>query len=101
MFLIENGFVQVIEVVGLFDRQGNCNLDQALSRYSWRFKVNRLLLGLPRPTIQQIQQHLKEVHFVGYGYFLGTDMHLLGFYRDSMHYLLQRSSVLLHGDILQ
>ncbi|KAB1200329.1 Lysine-specific demethylase 5A [Morella rubra] len=52
--------IKVIEVVGLFDRQGNCNLDQALSRYSWRFKANRLLLGLPRPTIQQIQQHLKE-----------------------------------------
>ncbi|KAE8055327.1 hypothetical protein FH972_012174 [Carpinus fangiana] len=52
--------VKAIEVAGLYDHQGNCNLDLAFARYSWRFKVNRLLEGLQKPTIQQIQQHLKE-----------------------------------------
>ena len=46
-FLIGNGFVaQVIEVAGLYDHQANCNLELALARFSWRFKVNRLLGGL-------------------------------------------------------
>jgi histone demethylase JARID1 len=53
-------------VAGLYDHQGNSNLDLAFARYSWRFKVNRLLEGLQKPTIQQIQQHLKEVCFIDY-----------------------------------
>ncbi|XP_059443641.1 lysine-specific demethylase JMJ17 isoform X2 [Corylus avellana] len=52
--------IKAIEVAGLYDHQGNCNLDLAFARYSWRFKVNRLLEGLQKPTIQQVQQHLKE-----------------------------------------
>ena len=64
-FLIGNGFVaQAIEVAGLYDHQANRNIELALARYSWRFKVNRLLGGLQKPKIQLIQQHLKEVCFI-------------------------------------
>ncbi|XP_050266962.1 lysine-specific demethylase JMJ17 isoform X1 [Quercus robur] len=52
--------LKAIEVAGLYDHQANHSLELALARYSWRFKVNRLLGGLQKPTIQQIQQHLKE-----------------------------------------
>jgi len=52
--------IKAIEVAGLYDYQGNCNLDLAFARYSWRFKVNRLLEGLQKFSIQQIQQYLKE-----------------------------------------
>ncbi|XP_030946999.1 uncharacterized protein LOC115971303 [Quercus lobata] len=52
--------LKAIEVAGLYDHQANHSLELALTRYSWRFKVNRLLGGLQKPTIQQIQQHLKE-----------------------------------------
>ncbi|KAL4603864.1 hypothetical protein ACB092_10G153600 [Castanea dentata] len=52
--------LKAIEVAGLYDHQANHNLELALARYSWRFKVNRLLGGSQKPTIQQIQQHLKE-----------------------------------------
>ena len=66
-FLIGNGFVaQAIEVAVLYDHQANRNLELALARYSRRFKVNRLLGGLQKPKIQQIQQHLKEVCFIGH-----------------------------------
>ena len=65
--MVGNGFIaQAIEVAGLYDHQANHNLELALARYSWRFKVSRLLGGLQKPTIQQIQQHLKEVCFINY-----------------------------------
>ena len=37
--------LKAIEVAGLYDHQANHNLELALARYSWRFKVNRLLGG--------------------------------------------------------
>ncbi|KAM4074912.1 hypothetical protein ACB094_10G129900 [Castanea mollissima] len=52
---------KAIEVAFLYDHQANRNLELALARYSWRFEVNRLLGGLQKPKIQQIQQRLKEV----------------------------------------
>ena len=65
--MVGNGFIaQAIEVAGLYDHQANHSLELALARHSWRFKVNRLLGGLQKPTIQQIQQHLKEVCFINY-----------------------------------
>lgn len=47
---------------GLYDNEGYCNLTVAVSRYSWKVRVNRLLEGSQKPTIQQIQQRLKEVY---------------------------------------
>lgn len=61
--LIKNWFVmQAIELGGFYDDEGYCNLTLAISRYSWKVKVHRLLEGSQKPTIQQIQQHLKEVY---------------------------------------
>ncbi|CAL9030117.1 unnamed protein product [Prunus brigantina] len=48
------------EMEGVHDHEGDCNLMLVLSRYSWKVKVNKSLDGSQKPTIQQIQQHLKE-----------------------------------------
>ncbi|KAM7261600.1 hypothetical protein ACFE04_020677 [Oxalis oulophora] len=52
--------LKAVEVTGVYGHQGNCNLELALARNLWRDKVNRLLEGSEKPTIQQVQQHLKE-----------------------------------------
>ncbi|KAJ4712113.1 Transcription factor jumonji (JmjC) domain protein [Melia azedarach] len=48
------------EAAGVFDQQSNIALDLALARNLWRFRVKNLLEGLTKPTIQQIQDCLKE-----------------------------------------
>ena len=56
-------------MAGVYDHQSSCDLERALARYSWRFQVARLLdaleKGLEKPSIQQIQRHLKEVCSIG------------------------------------
>ncbi|XWS49936.1 hypothetical protein CRYUN_Cryun12cG0045500 [Craigia yunnanensis] len=56
--------LKAIGVAGVHDHQSYCDLEQGLARYSWRFRVARLLdaleKGLEKPSIQQIEQHLKE-----------------------------------------
>ncbi|KAM5572478.1 lysine-specific demethylase JMJ17 [Rosa sericea] len=52
--------LKAIELGGFYDDEGYCNLTLAISRYLWKVKVHRLLEGSQKPTIQQIQQHLKE-----------------------------------------
>ncbi|XP_052209867.1 lysine-specific demethylase JMJ17 isoform X2 [Diospyros lotus] len=52
--------MKVVELAGIYDYQVNCKFDLALARNSWRVRANKLLGGLKRPTIQHIQQHLKE-----------------------------------------
>ncbi|KAF5729995.1 lysine-specific demethylase 5B isoform X2 [Tripterygium wilfordii] len=51
---------KAIEMAGVYDHQDHCDLQMALARNSWRLRVNRLLEGIEKPTIKQIQQHLKE-----------------------------------------
>ncbi|XP_028088427.1 lysine-specific demethylase 5A isoform X1 [Camellia sinensis] len=51
---------KAVEVAGVCDHQGNCNFELALARNSWRVRANKLLVGPQKPTIQQIQRHLKE-----------------------------------------
>ncbi|KAL9434409.1 hypothetical protein AB3S75_029115 [Citrus x aurantiifolia] len=48
------------EAAGVFDRQSNSALDFALARNLWRVRVSKLLEGLTKPTIGQIQNYLKE-----------------------------------------
>ncbi|XVF51494.1 hypothetical protein PTKIN_Ptkin04bG0189600 [Pterospermum kingtungense] len=59
-----NTALKAIATAGVYDHQSYCDLEQALARCSWRFRVARLLdaleKGLAKPLIQQIQQHLKE-----------------------------------------
>ncbi|XWS61780.1 hypothetical protein CRYUN_Cryun07bG0155000 [Craigia yunnanensis] len=56
--------LKAIGMAGVYDHQSYCDLERALARYSWRFRVARLLdaleKGLEKPSIQQIQWHLKE-----------------------------------------
>ncbi|GAV57946.1 PHD domain-containing protein/ARID domain-containing protein/JmjC domain-containing protein/JmjN domain-containing protein/zf-C5HC2 domain-containing protein/PLU-1 domain-containing protein [Cephalotus follicularis] len=52
--------LKAVEVAGVHDHQGNCKLELALARNSWRIRGNRLLEGFQKPTIHQIQRHLKE-----------------------------------------
>ncbi|XP_022720178.1 lysine-specific demethylase 5B isoform X3 [Durio zibethinus] len=56
--------LKAIGMAGVYDHQSYCDLERALARYAWRFRVARLLdaleNGLEKPSIQQIQQHLKE-----------------------------------------
>ncbi|XP_038997401.1 uncharacterized protein LOC120122327 [Hibiscus syriacus] len=56
--------LKAIGVSGVYDHQSYCDLERALARCSWRFRVARLLdaleKGLEKPSIQQIDWHLKE-----------------------------------------
>lgn len=50
------------DVAGIYDDHWtSCELKLALARSSWKVCVKRLLEGLQKPAIAQIQQHFKEV----------------------------------------
>ncbi|PNX85481.1 lysine-specific demethylase 5D, partial [Trifolium pratense] len=48
------------KVAGVYDQGGNCDLELALARYLWKSQVNILLSSEQKPTVEQIQKHLKE-----------------------------------------
>lgn len=50
---------------GVYDESDNCDLELALAKFLWKVQVNILLNGVQKPTIEQIQKHLKEVYAVG------------------------------------
>lgn len=52
--------LKAISVAGVYDQEGGCNLESALSRNSWKIKVKKLLRGSEKPVIQQIQRLVKE-----------------------------------------
>ncbi|XP_010934762.1 lysine-specific demethylase JMJ17 [Elaeis guineensis] len=52
--------LKAISVAGVFDQEGSCNLESALSRNSWKIRVKKLLRGSEKPVIQQIQRLVKE-----------------------------------------
>ncbi|KAF4403837.1 hypothetical protein CsatB_003771 [Cannabis sativa] len=52
--------LKATELAGVCDNAVDRNFKLALARNSWKHKVNRLLVSLEKPTLQQIQQHLKE-----------------------------------------
>ncbi|KAK8945425.1 putative lysine-specific demethylase ELF6 [Platanthera guangdongensis] len=47
-------------VAGLYDYEGGCNLQSALSRHSWKVRVKMLMTGVKKATIQVIQHIEKE-----------------------------------------
>lgn len=49
-------------MAGVYDQGDKCDLELALAKYLWKIQVNILLSGVQRPTIEQIQKHLKEVY---------------------------------------
>ncbi|XP_048230426.1 lysine-specific demethylase 5B isoform X3 [Ricinus communis] len=52
--------LKAVQVAGTYDRQGNFDLELALAKNSWRVKAKRLIDGVQKPTMQQIQGHMKE-----------------------------------------
>ncbi|KAK3434357.1 hypothetical protein EUGRSUZ_D01851 [Eucalyptus grandis] len=52
--------MKAMEVAGLHDREGNCSLELALARHLWRVQARNLFQGFEKPTVQQIQNLLKE-----------------------------------------
>lgn len=57
-------------MAGLHDREGNFSLDLSLEIHSWRVRARNLFQGLEKPTVQQIQNLLKEVHLLSRGVYL-------------------------------
>lgn len=53
--------MQAVEAAGIYDHDSNCKFDLALARNSWRVRAQKLLQPSLKPTLQQIQRHLKEV----------------------------------------
>lgn len=52
--------LKATEVTGVCDHEVDSNLKMALARNSWKLQVRELLEGSRKPTMQQIQQRLKE-----------------------------------------
>ncbi|ESW30492.1 hypothetical protein PHAVU_002G157500 [Phaseolus vulgaris] len=52
--------VKACNVAVVYDQNDICDLELTLAKNSWKVQVNRLLNGVPKPTIQHIQKHLKE-----------------------------------------
>lgn len=62
LLLIASDFLwQASKVGGVYDHQDSCDLQLLLARYWWRVRVKRLLEGSQKPTMKQIQLHIKEV----------------------------------------
>lgn len=45
----------------VYDQHDTCDLELTLAKTLWKVQVNRILNGIPKPTVQRIQKHLKEV----------------------------------------
>ncbi|KAK1374392.1 Lysine-specific demethylase rbr-2 [Heracleum sosnowskyi] len=52
--------LKAVEVAGVYDHDSNCKFDLAIARNSWRVRAQKLLEPSLKPTVQQIQRHLKE-----------------------------------------
>ncbi|KAF7810274.1 lysine-specific demethylase rbr-2 [Senna tora] len=51
---------KAIEVAGVCDQNDINDLELALSKHLWKIRVNKMLNSIQKPTIQEIQSHLKE-----------------------------------------
>ncbi|KAL0307431.1 UNVERIFIED_CONTAM: Death-inducer obliterator 1 [Sesamum angustifolium] len=49
-----------MDVAGICDDEGNRKFELALARNSWKIRAEKLLGSAEKPTLQQIQHHLKE-----------------------------------------
>jgi histone demethylase JARID1 len=57
--------LKAVEVGGVYDHDSNSKLEQVLLRYSWRFRIRKLLQSSQKTSIQQIDRHLKEGVAIG------------------------------------
>lgn len=54
-------YLQAIDISGIRDDEGNRIFELALARNSWKNKAKKYLQSTEKPTLQQIQNHLKKV----------------------------------------
>ncbi|KAJ8766205.1 hypothetical protein K2173_021722 [Erythroxylum novogranatense] len=52
--------LKALEIAGVSDDQNDGDLEVALRRNCWRVNVNRLLGGIKKPTMQEIDRHIEE-----------------------------------------
>ncbi|CAL0331986.1 unnamed protein product [Lupinus luteus] len=52
--------IKACEVAGVCDKQDNSDLELALAKNLWKIRAKRLLNDVRKPTIQQVQKHLKQ-----------------------------------------
>ncbi|XP_057525455.1 lysine-specific demethylase JMJ17 isoform X2 [Amaranthus tricolor] len=52
--------LKALDAAGVSDSIATREFDQALARNSWRIRSSKLVEGFQKPTMQQIQRHLKE-----------------------------------------
>ncbi|KAL3499347.1 hypothetical protein ACH5RR_038440 [Cinchona calisaya] len=52
--------LKAVDTAGVYDGQGNSKFELVLARNSWKVRAQKLLNGPQKPTMQQIQRHLKE-----------------------------------------
>ncbi|XP_027915357.1 lysine-specific demethylase rbr-2 isoform X3 [Vigna unguiculata] len=52
--------VKASNVAVVYDQHDTCDLELTLAKTLWKVQVNRILNGIPKPTVQRIQKHLKE-----------------------------------------
>ncbi|XP_063949408.1 chromatin modification-related protein YNG2 isoform X3 [Daucus carota subsp. sativus] len=52
--------LKAVEAAGVYDHDSKCKFEMALARNSWRVRAQKLLESSLKPTVQQIQRHLKE-----------------------------------------
>ncbi|KAK4422610.1 Lysine-specific demethylase 5A [Sesamum alatum] len=52
--------LKAMDVVGISDDEGNRKFELALAQNSWKIRAEKLLGSAEKPTLQQIQHHLKE-----------------------------------------
>lgn len=52
-------------MAGVCDQGDSCDLELALAKHLWKIQVNTVLSGAVKPTIEEIQKHLKEVCTAG------------------------------------
>ncbi|PIN05226.1 hypothetical protein CDL12_22235 [Handroanthus impetiginosus] len=52
--------IKAMHVAGICDDEGNRKFQLALARNSWKNRADKLLQSVQKPTLQQIQHHLKE-----------------------------------------
>ncbi|KAK6130062.1 hypothetical protein DH2020_036189 [Rehmannia glutinosa] len=52
--------LKAMDVAGICDDEGNRKFELSLARSSWKIRAEKLLGSAEKPTLQQIQNHLKE-----------------------------------------
>lgn len=52
--------LKALDTAGICDAEGNSKFELVLARNSWKVRAQKLLNGPQKPSLQQVQRHLKE-----------------------------------------